>query len=122
MNTHYGPWALVTGMAMIASGFTPLQAMGMNVIVNLVTPLLLHGIGSDKNVPVAVVGGALDLAGETPGLGVNPDEGAQGHLHPTVDDGAPEAGVAITVTTFAAPPASAATTGRPRSSSSKPLG
>jgi predicted branched-subunit amino acid permease len=27
------PWALVTGMSMISIGFTPLQAMGMNVIV-----------------------------------------------------------------------------------------
>ncbi len=27
------PWAMVTGMAMISTGFTPLQAMGMNVIV-----------------------------------------------------------------------------------------
>ena len=27
------PWALVTGMAMIGVGFTPLQAMGMNLIV-----------------------------------------------------------------------------------------
>lgn len=27
------PWALVTGMAMISSGLTPVQAMGMNVIV-----------------------------------------------------------------------------------------
>jgi len=27
------PWALVTGMAMASAGFTPLQAMGMNVIV-----------------------------------------------------------------------------------------
>jgi predicted branched-subunit amino acid permease len=27
------PWALVTGMTMVSVGFTPLQAMGMNVIV-----------------------------------------------------------------------------------------
>jgi len=27
------PWAMVTGMAMISTGLTPLQAMGMNVIV-----------------------------------------------------------------------------------------
>jgi predicted branched-subunit amino acid permease len=27
------PWALATGMAMVSVGFTPLQAMGMNVIV-----------------------------------------------------------------------------------------
>lgn len=27
------PWALVTGMAMVSVGFTPLQAMGMNVMV-----------------------------------------------------------------------------------------
>ncbi|MFC5300124.1 AzlC family ABC transporter permease [Azospira restricta] len=27
------PWALVTGMSMVGTGFTPLQAMGMNVIV-----------------------------------------------------------------------------------------
>lgn len=27
------PWALVTGMSMVSVGFTPLQAMGMNVIV-----------------------------------------------------------------------------------------
>lgn len=27
------PWALVTGMAMIGVGFTPLQAMGMNILV-----------------------------------------------------------------------------------------
>lgn len=27
------PWALVMGMAMISTGFSPLQAMGMNVIV-----------------------------------------------------------------------------------------
>ena len=27
------PWAMVTGMAMVSVGFTPLQAMGMNVLV-----------------------------------------------------------------------------------------
>ena len=27
------PWALVMGMAMVSSGFSPLQAMGMNIIV-----------------------------------------------------------------------------------------
>ena len=27
------PWALVMGMAMASTGFTPLQAMGMNIIV-----------------------------------------------------------------------------------------
>ena len=27
------PWALVTGMAMVSVGFSPLQAMGMNIIV-----------------------------------------------------------------------------------------
>lgn len=27
------PWAMVTGLAMIGAGFTPLQAMGMNLIV-----------------------------------------------------------------------------------------
>ena len=27
------PWALVTGMSMVSVGFTPLQAMGMNIIV-----------------------------------------------------------------------------------------
>lgn len=27
------PWAIVTGMAMISVGFTPLQAMGMNLLV-----------------------------------------------------------------------------------------
>ncbi|PKO88094.1 MAG: AzlC family protein, partial [Betaproteobacteria bacterium HGW-Betaproteobacteria-12] len=27
------PWALVMGMAMTSTGFSPLQAMGMNVIV-----------------------------------------------------------------------------------------
>lgn len=27
------PWALVTGVAMVSAGFTPIQAMGMNVIV-----------------------------------------------------------------------------------------
>ena len=27
------PWAMVTGMAMISAGFTPVQAMGMNIIV-----------------------------------------------------------------------------------------
>lgn len=27
------PWALVTGLAMVSVGFTPLQAMGMNLIV-----------------------------------------------------------------------------------------
>ena len=27
------PWAMVTGMAMISVGFTPIQAMGMNLIV-----------------------------------------------------------------------------------------
>lgn len=27
------PWALVVGMAMISAGFTPLEAMGMNIIV-----------------------------------------------------------------------------------------
>ena len=27
------PWAMVTGIAMIGAGLTPVQAMGMNVIV-----------------------------------------------------------------------------------------
>src|SRR5690554_1592435 len=27
------PWALVTGMAMVGAGFSPLEAMGMNIIV-----------------------------------------------------------------------------------------
>ena len=33
MSVGLIPWALVTGMAMISTGLTPLQAMGMNVIV-----------------------------------------------------------------------------------------
>lgn len=43
------PWALVTGMAMIGVGFTPFQAMGMNLIVFAGTaqlgtlPLLVAG-------------------------------------------------------------------------------
>jgi predicted branched-subunit amino acid permease len=44
------PWALVTGMAMISTGFTPAQAMGMNLIVFAGTAQLgtlpLIGIGS----------------------------------------------------------------------------
>ena len=33
MSVGLIPWALVMGMAMISAGFTPLQAMGMNLIV-----------------------------------------------------------------------------------------
>ena len=33
MSVGLIPWALVTGMAMISAGFTPAQAMGMNLIV-----------------------------------------------------------------------------------------
>ena len=46
------PWALVTGMTMGGVGFTPLQAMGMNVIVFAGTaqlgtlPLIAAGFAS----------------------------------------------------------------------------
>lgn len=33
MSVGLIPWALVTGVAMIGAGFSPLQAMGMNIIV-----------------------------------------------------------------------------------------
>jgi predicted branched-subunit amino acid permease len=33
MSVGLIPWAMVTGMAMVSTGLTPLQAMGMNVIV-----------------------------------------------------------------------------------------
>jgi predicted branched-subunit amino acid permease len=44
------PWAMVTGMAMVGAGFTPIQAMGMNFIVFAGTaqlgtlPLIVAGV------------------------------------------------------------------------------
>lgn len=50
MSVGLIPWALVTGMAMIGTGFTPMQAMGMNLIVFAGTAQLgtlpLIGIGA----------------------------------------------------------------------------
>lgn len=50
MSVGLIPWALVMGMAMISAGFTPLQAMGMNLIVFAGTaqlgtlPLIVAGV------------------------------------------------------------------------------
>jgi predicted branched-subunit amino acid permease len=50
MSVGLIPWALVMGMAMISAGFTPLQAMGMNVVVFAGTaqlgtlPLIVAGV------------------------------------------------------------------------------
>lgn len=50
MSVGLIPWAMVTGMAMISTGFTPTQAMGMNLIVFAGTAQLgtlpLIGIGA----------------------------------------------------------------------------
>ncbi|RJG03885.1 AzlC family ABC transporter permease [Noviherbaspirillum sedimenti] len=43
------PWALVTGVAMVTAGFTPLQAMGMNVIV-------FAGVAQLGTLPLIVAG------------------------------------------------------------------
>src|SRR3954463_12034943 len=48
------PWALVTGMAMVSVGFTPLQAMGMNVIV-------FAGTAQLGTLPLIAVGAPLWL-------------------------------------------------------------
>lgn len=54
MSVGLIPWSLVTGMAMIASGFTPLQAMGMNVIV-------FAGTAQLGTLPLIAVGAPLWL-------------------------------------------------------------
>lgn len=48
------PWALVTGVAMISAGFTPLQAMGMNSIV-------YAGVAQLGTLPLIVAGAPLWL-------------------------------------------------------------
>lgn len=48
------PWALVTGVAMVSAGFTPLQAMGMNVIV-------FAGVAQLGTLPLIVAGAPLWL-------------------------------------------------------------
>lgn len=48
------PWALVTGVAMVTAGFTPLQAMGMNVIV-------FAGVAQLGTLPLIVAGAPLWL-------------------------------------------------------------
>ncbi len=48
------PWALVTGVAMISAGFTPLQAMGMNVMV-------YAGVAQLGTLPLIVAGAPLWL-------------------------------------------------------------
>lgn len=48
------PWALVTGMAMVSVGFTPWQAMGMNVIV-------FAGVAQLGTLPLIVAGAPLWL-------------------------------------------------------------
>jgi predicted branched-subunit amino acid permease len=54
MSVGLIPWALVTGMAMIGSGLTPLQAMGMNVIV-------FAGTAQLGTLPLIAVGAPLWL-------------------------------------------------------------
>lgn len=48
------PWALVTGVAMVTAGFTPLQAMGMNVIV-------FAGVAQLGTLPLIIAGAPLWL-------------------------------------------------------------
>lgn len=48
------PWALVTGVAMVSAGFTPWQAMGMNVIV-------FAGVAQLGTLPLIVAGAPLWL-------------------------------------------------------------
>ena len=48
------PWAMVTGMAMISTGLTPLQAMGMNVIV-------FAGTAQLGTLPLIAIGAPLFL-------------------------------------------------------------
>ncbi len=48
------PWALVTGVAMISAGFTPLQAMGMNMLV-------YAGVAQLGTLPLIVAGAPLWL-------------------------------------------------------------
>lgn len=52
------PWALVTGVAMISAGFTPLQAMGMNVMV-------YAGVAQLGTLPLIVAGAPLWLIAVT---------------------------------------------------------
>jgi predicted branched-subunit amino acid permease len=54
MSVGLIPWALVTGMAMIGSGLTPLQAMGMNLIV-------FAGTAQLGTLPLIAVGAPLWL-------------------------------------------------------------
>ena len=54
MSVGLIPWALVTGMAMIGSGLTPVQAMGMNVIV-------FAGTAQLGTLPLIAVGAPLWL-------------------------------------------------------------
>lgn len=48
------PWALVTGMAMVSAGFSPMQAMGMNAIV-------YAGVAQLGTLPLIVAGAPLWL-------------------------------------------------------------
>lgn len=48
------PWAVVTGVAMMSAGFTPIQAMGMNVIV-------FAGIAQLGTLPLIAAGAPLWL-------------------------------------------------------------
>lgn len=48
------PWALVTGVAMVSAGFTPVQAMGMNVLV-------YAGVAQLGTLPLIVAGAPLWL-------------------------------------------------------------
>jgi predicted branched-subunit amino acid permease len=52
------PWALVTGVAMVSAGFTPLQAMGMNTIV-------YAGVAQLGTLPLIVAGAPLWLIAAT---------------------------------------------------------
>jgi len=54
MSVGLIPWALVTGMAMISTGFTPVQAMGMNIIV-------FAGTAQLGTLPLIAVGAPLWL-------------------------------------------------------------
>ena len=54
MSVGLIPWALVMGMAMISAGFTPVQALGMNVIV-------FAGTAQLGTLPLIAVGAPLWL-------------------------------------------------------------
>jgi len=52
------PWALVTGMAMVSVGFTPVQAMGMNMLV-------YAGVAQLSTLPLILAGAPLWLIAVT---------------------------------------------------------